>query len=83
MGKGKRRQLLKQGEVLLQKYPKPPRSLNCLLCGSMIPKGEMLAHKESVHGEQRVMPSPAGLRNVGGWVSVVQGGLPSLGKRSK
>ena len=56
--------------------------LNCVLCGARVAFGEMLAHKEKVHGEARVSRSQTGLnagRSV--WVSIFQGGLPGLGKR--
>lgn len=83
MGKGKRRQLQKQGEALRQKYPKIHRPLICPLCGEHLQRGSMLAHKERLHGEKQITPSPTGRHNGNSWVSVVQGGLPSLGKRAK
>jgi hypothetical protein len=54
----------------------------CPLCGRRVPRGEMLTHKEREHGEARVAPSPAqGTHGVR--VSMVSGGLPSLGKNSR
>ena len=55
----------------------------CPLCGLNIAPGEMLKHKSKVHGELEVVPSPAKPINTNQWVSVYQGGLPSLGKGSR
>lgn len=56
--------------------------LNCVLCGAKIAFGELLAHKEKVHGEGQVSRTPPRLtERKSVWVSVVQGGLPGLGKR--
>lgn len=60
-----------------------PISLSCPLCGEALQAGEMLIHKEAVHGERRVVPSPATDRHSGQYVHVHQGGLPSLGKRAR
>jgi hypothetical protein len=72
-----------KGEELKKKYPKSRKPLICALCGVTIPYGSMLAHKEEVHGEKRVTLSPARVIKSDGWVSVFQGGLPSLGRNSK
>jgi hypothetical protein len=55
----------------------------CPLCDRRIPPGEMLDHKASSHGEAKVVPSPAQPHKKDQWVSVYQGGLPSLGKNSR
>jgi hypothetical protein len=55
----------------------------CPLCGIPVQPGEMLDHKHLVHGESKITPSPALPHNENQWVSVAQGGLPSLGKRSR
>ncbi len=78
-----RTELKKRGDQLKQEYPKVRKQLICPLCGITVAKGESLAHKEEAHGEKRVTPSPSRNASAGGWVSVVQGGLPSLGRRSK
>lgn len=54
----------------------------CPVCGAMVSAGQMLDHKWQAHGERQVVPSPAQPRRAT-WVSVHQGGLPSLGKRSR
>jgi hypothetical protein len=56
---------------------------SCPLCGVKVQPGEMLEHKHQVHGESRITPSPTLPHNENQWVSVAQGGLPSLGKRSR
>lgn len=66
-----------------QKAPEDRKPLNCPICGIQLAKGTVLDHKASVHGEQKVTPSPVQPHNEDAWVSVVQGGLPSLGRRSK
>lgn len=83
MGKSKKRQLLSQGEILRKIYPKVRRPLVCLLCGEQIQPGFLLAHKESQHGEKRITPSPTFRYALNSWVSVVQGGLPSLGRGAR
>lgn len=55
--------------------------LNCVLCGKSVSKGDLLAHKQEFHGEKIVSDSPSRSRSRSGWVRVVSGGLPSLGKR--
>lgn len=53
----------------------------CILCGRSVAKGELLKHKAMAHGEMQVTPSPAQKTSANGWVNVVSGGLPGLGKR--
>ena len=55
----------------------------CILCGKLVPSGLMLEHKERVHGETNIPRKPLGISHGRVWVSIVQGGLPSLGKRSR
>ncbi len=58
----------------------------CALCGASISNGRMLEHKHLVHGERMVVPSPTRYfyyRKSPAWIRFVQGGLPSLGKRSR
>ena len=55
----------------------------CALCGKRVPPGDMLLHKESVHGEMQVVPSPTLPHKSGQWMSLCSGGLPSLGKRNR
>lgn len=55
----------------------------CPLCGKLVPAMQMLDHKVKIHGETRVVKSPLRRVNENLWVSVLQGGLPSLGKRSR
>lgn len=56
--------------------------LRCFLCNEPIPAGKLLEHKRVVHGEREVR-APLKTAKRSQWVSVVQGGLPSLGKRRK
>lgn len=83
MGKSKKRKFLSQGEIFRKIYPKVHRPLVCLLCGEQIQQGFLLAHKESQHGEKRIAPSPTVRHKSNSWVSVVQGGLPSLGRGAR
>jgi hypothetical protein len=56
----------------------------CIRCGERIPYGDMLKHKEKIHGERMYVPSPIKRsKSSSFWVHIVQGGLPSLGKRSR
>ena len=55
----------------------------CVLCGANIAPFQMLKHKQDLHGETAITPSPAKPIKTGQWVSVYSGGLPSLGKRSR
>ena len=59
----------------------PPGTV-CALCGRFIPKGRLLEHKQDAHREKMITPSPP-QPHKDTWVSVLQGGLPSLGKRSR
>jgi hypothetical protein len=64
--------------------PEAPRhGLVCPLCGARLVPGDVLAHKAQAHGELQVTPSPPTRRGRSGWVSMCQGGLPSLGKGSR
>ena len=55
--------------------------VTCILCNASIPNGFLVHHKASVHGENQVSLAPPLPHNPNSWVSVVSGGLPSLGKR--
>lgn len=55
--------------------------LQCLLCGAVITAGTLLDHRAQKHGELRINPSPAKKRVLKPWISIVQGGLPGLGRR--
>lgn len=55
--------------------------VKCILCGQSIKSGQMLAHKQSVHGEKPYSSSTVGRSPSNQWVRVFQGGLPGLGKR--
>ena len=61
----------------------PRRGLVCPLCGVSLVPGNVLAHKAQAHGELQVTPSPSTRGGRSGWVSMCQGGLPSLGKGSR
>lgn len=56
-------------------------ALVCVLCGEPVAQGTLLQHKEQRHGETRVTSSPVHPTKASQWVSIVQGGLPGLGKR--
>lgn len=53
------------------------RSLFCFLCGAEVRAGDILWHKQRVHGEQPVVPSPPMPHKTNQWVSILQGGAPS------
>ena len=55
----------------------------CALCGQRVEHGKLLHHKQDAHGEQMFVESPIQPRGDHSWVSIVSGGLPSLGKRSR
>ena len=57
--------------------------LLCPLCGLTVQYGKMLEHKKTEHGEAVVKRKPVTENPKAVWVKVYQGGLPSLGKRSK
>jgi hypothetical protein len=67
----------------IRKHKKQRKLLVCVLCAAELERGDLLRHKLIAHGEQMVVPSPATWRNDSKWVSIFQGGLPSLGKRSR
>jgi len=55
----------------------------CILCGQRVEHGKMFHHKKDAHGEQMFTESPIQPRRAHNWVSIVSGGLPGLGKRSR
>ena len=63
--------------------PSPEVGTICPLCGMRVPPRQLLEHKQRVHGEKTVVPSPAQPHKENQWVSIVSGGLPSLGKNSR
>jgi hypothetical protein len=57
------------------------KNIYCVLCGLKISAGGLLKHKELVHDE-KIIPRQASVEGqLRLWISFVQGGLPSLGKR--
>lgn len=58
-----------------------PSKLICSLCNRSVAEGEMLAHVRADHREMLSARPSAKRQKKRMWVSVVQGGLPSLGKR--
>jgi hypothetical protein len=53
----------------------------CPLCGAIVGRGGMLAHKRNAHGESMFQPSPCQPPSGGRmWVALYQGGAPGLGK---
>ena len=66
-----------------RRAPTPETGTVCPLCGVRVPPRQMLEHKQRIHGETPVVPSPAQPYRDNQWVSVVSGGLPSLGKNSR
>ena len=60
-----------------------PPGVTCPLCGQVVVPGQILAHKQQLHGERAVVPSPTQPHKDNQWVSVYSGGLPSLGKNSR
>lgn len=77
MGKGRKRQLLKEGERLKKKHQTSPKPLICVLCGEQVQKGLLLEHKEKLHGENRITRSPVTQRKSNTWVKIFSGGSPS------
>jgi len=65
------------------KQPKTWRSphITCVLCGKKLMRGTLLEHKELIHGEKAYQPASTKSRYSRPWVSIVQGGLPGLGRR--
>lgn len=49
----------------------------CALCGVFVPAAEAIAHAVTVHGHRLSQPK----KSV--WVSIISGGLPSLGRNRK
>jgi hypothetical protein len=80
---GKKARLLEKGAMLLAKHKREPPPLICILCGEVLPKGGMLSHQAEIHGHRKVVPSPPKSPVKPQWVSIVGGGLPSLGKRRR
>lgn len=65
---------------LVESRKRGTRNMRCTLCGKMIPEPEMADHLKQRHPGYQLKPGPKSRKgNV--WVSVVQGGLPGLGKR--
>jgi hypothetical protein len=61
---------------------KNSRGITCILCGTFIPSGQLLEHKEKFHGERQIPRNLAPTRTKRStWVKVISGGLPSLGKK--
>lgn len=56
-------------------------ALYCVLCGQKVPAGRLLEHKKTAHGEKLVPRSAETVGQKSHWVRLIQGGLPSLGKR--
>ncbi|QLA80390.1 hypothetical protein EXV95_06905 [Acidovorax sp. JMULE5] len=56
-------------------------TLHCVLCGKKLKPGTLLAHKKEKHEEIPDERPQKKLRKRSIWVSIVQGGLPGLGKR--
>lgn len=67
--------------VFPEKRKSFPRGVVCILCGTVVPYGSMLGHKNRVHDELFSVPNtmPSGVRQL--WVKIVQGGSPGLRKR--
>lgn len=63
--------------------PARRKGLLCPLCGLTVQYGKMLEHKKTEHNEAVVKRKPVNEQPKSVWVKVYQGGLPSLGKRSK
>lgn len=59
------------------------KKVKCILCGELIEqgKGKMEEHKYKKHGERLYTPSPETKKKESVWVTICQGGLPSLGKK--
>jgi hypothetical protein len=53
----------------------------CVLCGQKVPAGRLLEHKKTAHDEKFVPRSAETVGQKSHWVRLIQGGLPSLGKR--
>ena len=79
--KKERRNLKAKGDLLKAQKRSLKKGTVCILCGEFIPKGYLLTHKELKHNEIKIMASPTANKKSSLWVSVVSGGLPSLGKR--
>jgi hypothetical protein len=60
---------------------KQSKTLYCVLCGQKISSGGLLEHKELAHGEKIVPRAVQAASLKSHWIKLIQGGLPSLGKR--
>ena len=79
--KQQRRNLKVKGDLIKAQRRNIEKGTVCILCGEFIPKGALLTHKELKHNEVKITPSPTVYVKSSVWVSVVGGGLPSLGKK--
>lgn len=79
--KQQRRNWKSYGDLIKSERRNTKKGTYCVLCGEFIPKGMLLSHKELIHNEKKITASPAVDKNSSTWVSVVGGGLPSLGKK--
>lgn len=57
-------------------------TLHCVLCGLEILSGGLLKHKELAHGEKIVARRAHTDSPKNQWITIIRGGLPSLGKRN-
>lgn len=55
--------------------------IKCGICGKLVSPGEVTAHKLAQHGERPGVAFKSQSKRHSVWISVVSGGLPSLGKR--
>lgn len=78
-GKKKRKEVMNSKKGVNRK--KHAKALICVLCGLKIPFGGLLKHKELIHGEKVVPRQVQTNSKKSQWIKIVQGGLPSLGKR--
>ena len=79
--KQQRRNWKAKGDLIKEQRRNLKKGTVCILCGEFIPKGLLLTHKQLKHNEAKITASPAVNKKSPAWVSVVGGGLPSLGKK--
>lgn len=83
-GKKRTRRLSPREVEMRQVNRKKPSAAGivCPLCGVLVARGSLVAHKVEAHGEKSHADDALPHRS-DWWVSIVGGGLPTLGKRKR
>lgn len=83
-GKKRKRRLSPREVEIQQANRKKPIAdrIVCPLCGVLVAKGSMGAHKVEAHGE-KLHGDDALPHQKDWWIRIIGGGLPTLGKRNR